>query len=187
MIIALEGLPCAGKSSILETLLESEAYTCIPEFIIDTGPEITTTMCQVNDMAKSQLAVLEQKNGHVIIDRSYLSTLVYTYAEGDKKYQEMEAWYKSAVHRGLIIEPDVIIFSAVSASTCVERAKNIGRYSEAFAWFQESERAITMYNKLLSDPGRATRTIAIDSEKMSVQAAATYVQEYLSNKGGNNE
>lgn len=84
MIIAIEGLACVGKSTLIQRLSSELSATCVPEVV----PEVVNHCCDhghgfagpyyANDLAKScQAATAAQFNKIVLVDRYYVSTIAH--------------------------------------------------------------------------------------------------------------
>lgn len=81
MIIGIEGLPGAGKSTLVERL----PYPKVPEMLVTKDEEATFTDADYleHDKQKYRLAQRLGQNGVCLMDRTTLSSHAYAFASGD--------------------------------------------------------------------------------------------------------
>jgi thymidylate kinase len=169
MVIALEGLSCAGKTAVSEELStrHSASITFIPEFVLNKQEDITTELCMSNDLAKSRISKsLFDTGKNAIMDRSHLSTLVYTYAESDKKFNITQKWYKNAFEQGQILEPDLYVYLRIQAAKSLERASSVGRLNSKYAWYNNTAAAFNKYEEYFSNNNLSSPCHIIDVDNL---------------------
>ncbi len=182
MIVALEGLSCAGKSALSAALSaqDDSTYEFIPEFMVDVSNGVTTTLCMANDVAKAVYAKLINRTDKcVIMDRSYLSTLVYTYAGSPKEHLKLKDWYDNELLAGRLEEPDLIIYLRIKPKTSLERAKSIGRFNDKYAWYTHSQEAFDKYDDYLNGSLLSEKCITIDCDAAPTKVLAKRINEII--------
>lgn len=169
MIVAFEGLSCAGKSAVTSALMQNNNdLKMIPEFIVDLNEGITTELCKINDIAKSNYAMLLNSHyGTILLDRSFQSTLVYTYAEGKIKHKSTQEWYSQARQKGLIYEPDIYIYLRIQPDKSIQRAKLVNRYNDAYAWYYNTKAAYNHYETIFNSELIDKPCFIIDVDNLS--------------------
>jgi len=162
MIIVFEGLSCAGKSTILSSLLQKypENYRVIPEFIIDTTLGVTTEVCMANDIAKTTLAkLIDRKDLLVLVDRSHISTLAYMYGENEERFAELQAWYAG---KDLSL-PNKYVYLRITPELAIDRAKKIGRYTSKYSWYTHTEKIFKKYEEIIKEIAVKVPVLTIDA------------------------
>lgn len=185
MIVAFEGLSCAGKSAITTALQDSDNkfYRQIPEFIIDTAFGITTELCIANDVAKSAYAqLIDRENSCVLMDRSFMSTLVYTYAESEDKHGRIKKWYDEALSRGSITNPDLLVYLRIRPDTSLKRASSVDRYKPEYAWYSQPEKACQKYDDYFSQESLQSSSIVYDCDNLPFDALVTTIDLAIKKK-----
>lgn len=124
MVIHFEGLSGAGKTTIL-SFLEKKGYSIVPEFVLKHHNEINLEICKKNDITKCIIAKKLTKNSDfVLVDRGYMSTLVYETTKeqvlGDKYQSNIKSWYCENINLTLI-KPDLYLYIDVSINKMKER------------------------------------------------------------------
>ncbi|MBI5358530.1 deoxynucleoside kinase [Candidatus Amesbacteria bacterium] len=117
MIIAIEGLPGTGKTTICQRLRDDMGYKYVPQrtasFFTAEKNKLTSVNKEelyfLNDETKSALAA---KYSHkfpqtpIVIDRYYPSTLAYNYVtsklSNDDSYTKALKWYSDSLNSRLI-------------------------------------------------------------------------------------
>jgi thymidylate kinase len=168
MIIALEGLSCAGKTALSNALQRKypKFYSVVPEFVLPVPKVITTSFCQDNDLAKAQLAKQYNSAGKVaLMDRSWLSTVVYEYAAHGYENESLSAWYESKCNDDTIPSPDQYIYLRLNAATALARARKIGRFNEKYAWYSAADLASSKYDELFQQSEIMILTTILDATK----------------------
>ena len=182
MIIALEGLSCAGKSAVSTelSLRYSEKLIFLPEFLLQIDGNTNTDLCIANDVAKSSYAtLLLEKGSTILMDRSYMSTLVYTYAEGREKYAETQRWYKKAIEKGFIRKPDFFIYLRVQPAKSLERAATVNRLNNKYAWYNNTVSAYNKYEDFFSKNNLNIPHFAINVDNMNLNQLIIEVENAL--------
>lgn len=154
MIIYFEGLSCAGKSTLINYLQESSEFVlAIPELPLKllNHKKITTSFCRLNDQRKCLKAKeSDQENRLTLVDRGYLSTIVYSYIQyqnkEDNEYLENLTWYMKNIHNGKLKKPHVYVYIYIDKETALQRSKQLNRFTKKFAWYIDPQSAIDCYS-----------------------------------------
>lgn len=132
MLIVLEGLPGAGKTSLLEALTSRLRAIGIPESVL-TNEAVQSTIVipnrnsehiyMLNEELKSRIAI-HFRDQLVIMDRNYASTLALNYAkykiDSDTDYVRVLDWYYAGRGDTLAI-PDLYVYLTIPVAQCNKR------------------------------------------------------------------
>ena len=166
MVIALEGLSCAGKTTLLNNLCKiNNNIRFVPEFVLEVPKKIDTEFCMENDVAKSQEAVRLSSKGVVIQDRSFISTIVYSSTQDTALHNRVKDYYQSSLKEGTLQLPDLIIYLSVRPEEAIARAKKIGWYSQKYAWYTHTVQLSEEYEKQLKHHESLVKVIRVDAEQ----------------------
>ncbi len=133
MIIVLEGLPGAGKTTIAKLLKREHSFGMVEQIIIDPkslrkeGGKFKNPYF-VNDEEKCFLAKkLANNHKHVVMDRNYISTLAFNYAakfdpKNNSSFSIARKWY-SKNYKKTIFPPDLYIYLRTPIQFCFSRKK----------------------------------------------------------------
>ncbi len=181
MIIAFEGLSCAGKSAVSSELhLRHPEFNLVTEFLIKETPPITTEMCMANDIAKYNYAQILSDSGKIVlVDRSYLSTLVYTYAEGNKKYERTLNWYQNAFEKGLIRDADMYFYLRMQANKSIDRATSVNRLNKKYAWYNNVMVAYQKYENIFDERDLKKSCHKIDVDNLEFTKLISQVEDII--------
>ncbi|MDP3790965.1 MAG: hypothetical protein Q8R38_02855 [Candidatus Omnitrophota bacterium] len=143
-IIALEGLRCAGKTTFLNKLKESNPeFCCVPELYIQTeryDPDelIREKYAKAEIQKKKDILNI---NKHVVYDRSFLSTLAFAYAKyritGNRDDHDFYRTFLSD-NRGNIVMPDYIFVFTITPKVSIERGRKVVRDNTLDFWQNEA-------------------------------------------------
>jgi len=140
IVIALEGLPCAGKSTFFNKFKKDHAdFFCVSELYIaaknnDSSVTMRERYANAEILKKSGI---DHVNRDSLLDRSFLSTLAFSYAKykttGDsddyifnKKFLED--------HKQDIIIPDFVFVFTITPEESVKRRKKLVRDDTLDFW-----------------------------------------------------
>lgn len=152
MIVFFEGVACAGKTSLIKRIRETskKELFCIEE--LPNGYEISVDknkFCMDNDENKCQSALKNTKNKIVLVDRGYLSTIVYNYIEYkfdiSEEYFNTISWYFESIANRKLVKPDLYVYINLDKKTAIHRAKKLGRFAKGIAWFYGPKTANIYY------------------------------------------
>jgi thymidylate kinase len=84
-VVAVEGLPGAGKTTMIERLASTFATTVIEEVVVDraSGPTDPHDFYMANDLIKGRR--MRSLTGIVLLDRYWISTAAYMAAAGHER------------------------------------------------------------------------------------------------------
>lgn len=142
-IIALEGLRCAGKTTFLNALQESNLdFHCVPELYIETGK------CDSDESVREKYAKAEiqKKNDilniskNILYDRSFLSTLAFAYAKhritGNRNdYDFFRIFFDNNVEN--IIIPNYVFIFTITPKMSIKRGQKLIRDNTQAFWENE--------------------------------------------------
>lgn len=145
MIIYVEGISCAGKSTFIKAITDSgNNINKINEWpdIVDNSISIDE-FCRRNDEQKNKTAQELGKNEIVLVDRSYASTLAYNFIQFEhrksQEYLKSLSWFLKSKTKGSLVSPDLYIIISVDGKTSIKRAKELERYNKNIAWYINPE------------------------------------------------
>ena len=130
MIIVLEGLPGAGKTTIAEQLAKKYSFGLVRQIMVNVDEIKKQKSFRnpyfVNDENKCALAKeIHFQYRHVIIDRNYISTLAFNYAvkndpEHHSSFTIAQKWYTDSFRKKLT-PPDLYIYLRSPIEFCFTR------------------------------------------------------------------
>lgn len=136
MTYVAEGLPGAGKTTVLAALANPGHVMVVRELLTREPPDAELAWYLANDADKDALARADS-TPVVLMDRSYLSTLAYRYAlqqrEGGDPYDQALAAVTQRLAAGTLHVPDGYLYFRHSP------ASSLARQSEANASQWRSE------------------------------------------------
>jgi thymidylate kinase len=146
MILYIEGISCAGKTSFIDRAKERfKSAVSISELPDDYKKHSNLDdFCRYNDERKCRVArKLEKENGIVLVDRGYASTLAYSYIQFKQntslEYLKSIRWYCNGISNNKLLRPDMYVFIEVDGETAIERAKRLNRFNTNIAWYTNPE------------------------------------------------
>jgi len=130
MLYILEGLPGAGKTSILDEINKKNGFgvveQVIPHQFCDEKQE---EYYFYSDCLKYEKAILLQNKSSVIMDRGHLSTLAYNYAFDklfkSKNYPRIKKKFEQK--SDLFVKPCVILYITVDINESLARKDRINK------------------------------------------------------------
>lgn len=141
-IFALEGLPCSGKSTVMNKFkFEHTEFVCVPELYIETNVGDDSILIQdkyVNaEIAKYREHGKSAKN--ILFDRSIFSTLAFSYAKflTFRDPGEYEFYKKFVKDRHELLIPNYIFVINITPSESIARRKKLVRDDTLDFWTNE--------------------------------------------------
>lgn len=180
MIVAFEGLPCAYKTATVDRLqVDLPDAQKIGEFILNKNIAVSPETCIVNDIAKSGLSRLFEKDFDVVLmDRSFLSTIVYEATASEERGEAIIDRYRQLIDLRVLANPDHIIYFDISPLTCIKRAVEIGRFNPNYVWFEKPQDARANYLHYLG--GVANSSVHyISTENIDIDEAVAQSYEII--------
>lgn len=148
MLLVLEGLPGAGKTSAMLDAKSSFDATLIPEIIGKEPEDATEGFYVQNDIAKYCLV---KGSGMFMMDRNFTSTLAYNYSRTSPPdryaYAEVDRRIAAALAAKTLWQPDLYLYLRCSPATSFARQKA----TNAAVWkdYQFLERVQHFYDEYL--------------------------------------
>lgn len=126
-LIALEGIPGSGKTTIMNRLRsELNNFSGVDQILpLDLPDEdITLNAILKSDQLKTK-SFLNSSVTFTVLDRYYQSTLAYHWSSdkvyGEDIYPTIQAWKQRCIERGTLITPDYTFFIDVDPELSVRR------------------------------------------------------------------
>lgn len=150
-VVALEGIPGSGKTTLRRTLFGVSNYNIDRvEQILPDDPDSDDDLT-VEDIIQSDfLKTIRAKDKEydiVILDRYYISTLVYQESfdqiYGKNTFNSLSLRYQQALQEGILIKPDLTIYIDTPLTLSFARKK---RESSDELWV--NERFLTLNREL---------------------------------------
>lgn len=192
MIIYVEGISCAGKTSFIDcakmTFTKSISISELPDDY--KKHKNLDDFCRYNDERKCKVArKLERKNEMVFVDRGYASTLVYNYIQykqgASDEYLKSIKWYCDGISNSKLLKPDVYVFIELDGKTAIKRAKVLNRFNTDIAWYTDPEIGNEFYESFFKMLEPEVPLLIIDG-KTPLNAKVKQLKRFLS-KQKNNE
>lgn len=139
MIIYIEGLSGVGKSTLIQEFKREDVFK-VPEYISKPENIYNDLTCMKNDESKIDLA-LKNSNKVVLVDRGYLSTLVYGMVRYEltgrkERVDHIFEWIIKEMDKKLK-RPDMYIWIDTPNDICLERAKKVNEIPENDYWYKD--------------------------------------------------
>lgn len=140
-LYVLEGLPGAGKTSMVEMLSRHDSSICAIPQILPEEPAFDQAMSQEFFMQSDQLKTrrfLTSKNNVCLSDRYYASTLAFHWAydkiHGTNSYAKVFKWYRSASKQGKLVSPYAVFYIDVPIDMSLARKGRTASKSTDDLW-----------------------------------------------------
>jgi len=146
MMVVLEGLPGAGKTTLIERLVNEHGYAAVPEMMLeytdpDTGFisfEFERRFLQNDELKCARAKDLLELYPAVVMDKNYISTLAFNYAvtacrKGDA-YDEVVGWYRR--NEAVLVKPDLYFFLSLPIGLSFSRK---GRTEDATSFWNSKD------------------------------------------------
>lgn len=165
-LFVFEGLSCCGKTSLVKRLSRDGVgrgiIRKIPRGLRLPTPEIFME----NDEAKFREAI--QCNGVALMDRGYLSTLVfYTVMEEMEpgfSTDKVKRWVAESIGK-TIFKPDYYVFVEVPPDISKKRAYGIRPFDERNLWMTATDRMVFWYGQCFSTLEKDVSIIRVDGTR----------------------
>lgn len=153
-VIAIEGVCCAGKTTLVKGLAESLRTCVVPELPafgrnlfrpFDSGENILYNGAQsvpIEGVRISTAQKLSEVAGRSLLDRSFFSTLALGYGAidliGVQGYHELTGQVLTAIDEGVLQLPDKLLYLSVDSD--VAQARNQTRTPQLESYWVNPER-----------------------------------------------
>lgn len=142
-IIALEGLPCAGKTTFLNKFKENNSgFYCVPELYVEIKEDSTSSSIreQYANAELNKKRTIDGVDKNVLFDRSFLSTMAFSYSKhkttGDNgDYIYNKKFMEENKHN--IIIPDFVFVLVITPKESIERRSKMTRDNSQSFWKNE--------------------------------------------------
>jgi len=175
--IIFEGLPGAGKSTVIRHISDKFNLPNIPEFVCFSEENwrkfgYIRPFYQVNDEAKEFLSGLFMPSP-ILIDRHYASTLAYSYALSahfgtdpitGENFTMNYLWYRQSILDSRLSSPDLVFYLDISPKTSIKRQPRAGKLD--YVWGNEDSLEIvrSYYHQFYAVDEPHVHLIQIDGE-----------------------
>jgi thymidylate kinase len=140
-LIVIEGLPCAGKTTLVHKIKENLDYEVVPEISEllsedEFFPGNGTNLKEIIEIAewfmnkereRTQIAKRLLFNHNVVMDRSYVTSIAYNCAyeryTGIVSAEMLNKKIYEEVHKGNILLPTAFVYLKITPDTMKERRK----------------------------------------------------------------
>lgn len=180
MIIYFEGLCGVGKSTLINNYSKKNTHK-IPQFIKNPDELFDDYACMQNDELKSKQAK-ENKDKVVLVDRGYLSTLVYglvRYKVSNKveRFDHIAEWLLSNLDSTLV-RPDIYIWIDAPNEVCMKRVIADSRLLPDSYWYKDIDAARFWYRKLFNTLEKEVPLYMLDG-KLSITENINKLSEII--------
>jgi thymidylate kinase len=194
-IVALEGTPGAGKTSVITKLTKDDSLInnlCIPELNIDLTSEKIVDDLKISKLyldaeinkAKTIRKALN-KYEYIFLDRTFLTTLAYSCALSKKKkssqeYENLVDYFKKLDKKYDFPRPNYLVYLTIPLTLSLARRADFSHLEEFKNWFDlEFLKYFTEFYKRNLDEFKMPKPIFIDTTKLSEGALIHKITESL--------
>lgn len=191
MIVYVEGPTCSGKTSVIKGLAKLQSLLDLHVTVVQQVDVLQSDLeDQILHMRRDEhkcLIAKQQPKSHlVLVDRSYLSTLVYnlTRAEVTVGYsaEPVVIWWLKELGTALT-RPDVYLYIKADLNKCFLRAHRKRPQNSDNVWLHEMRRTVAWYERLFAGAESGIPVIQLNGSeslsKMIESAAFTLKKLYL--------
>jgi thymidylate kinase len=144
-IIAFEGMPGAGKTTIIDSLLKDNLLsesTMIPEPYIGKLDGLSGSKSYL-DLEIDKLNKINDLKNHynnILLDRTFLSTLAYSYAKskinrGTDEYLDLLNYFEYLDNKYNLLRPTHLFYLDVAIPESLKRREKFSEIDEFNNWF----------------------------------------------------
>lgn len=189
-VIALEGLPCSGKSVFMDRFKRNNAdYFCIPELYIDVKKNDSSAATRER---YASAEILKKKNvdraaGHnFMLDRSFISTLAFSYAKykttGDADDYLFNKRFLRDNRQNIVI-PDYVFVFRITPAESIRRRKKLVRDDTLDFWkneiFLQNFSDFYASKDCMNIVGNEDRIVFVDTMKMGKEKTYRFISDRI--------
>lgn len=186
----LEGLPGAGKTTMLHEFAKNKNIATVPQilpFEPHAGQTVGHDFYQRSDLLKTD-RWRKTKHSHLVLDRYYLSTLAFTWAydkmHDTASYPSMFRWYKEALSNHLLIRPYKVFYIEVPLRLSLIRKERKPDLGSGDIWSNSEflENFDRYYHYFYKEVEPGTKVVKLSGELPFDDLYETVKQEIVSGK-----
>ena len=164
-VVHVEGQSCAGKSTIIRKICDHDSnFSSVVRSLEYGVSDPTQYLHMKHDERKFALAAAS-KTRITLIDRGYVSTLVYSLVRGetDSRFDPTPVlrWYLESIRRNFA-PPDAYVFVDTPIEVCRQRARLQRSHSSHNVWLHHPERVAHWYKHLFAGVEQHIPLIVVD-------------------------
>ncbi|OGM18984.1 hypothetical protein A2686_01530 [Candidatus Woesebacteria bacterium RIFCSPHIGHO2_01_FULL_38_10] len=144
-IIAFEGIPGAGKTTAINTLLKNGSlFNCavVPELYMGKLDSLSGSKSYLDAEIDKSSIINDTKNHYdnILLDRTFLSTIAYCYAkskvDGDAStYLDLLRYFKYLDSKHNLIRPTCLFYLNITIPESIKRREKFSKIDELHNWF----------------------------------------------------
>lgn len=185
MNIVFEGLPGAGKSTLISELMKSESGIIIGEFCEGISGVLGDIDYFINNEKRKNEIMKRNSSGQTCyVDRFWQSTLISNAVScGVKTEKELRELY-NIIYKGYAFEDYVYVFLDIPSSISLQRNNNTLEDQQCM-WFNEAfnKKAYDMYHLFYDSIEyilkKRIHKILIDTQQCSVDDEVKFIKKLL--------
>lgn len=186
--ISIDGMPCAGKTTFLKKFIsKNKGFYFFQETYIEPKGFDPTKSSLIGSYAEKEL---EKKitasglNKYIILDRSFISTLAFTFAKLRKGDPLDFTFFIDFIKRNLnnIIVPDLVILFLIKPKTSILRRESLKDQKTLDIWFDPDflESMLFYYKyKKFQEFNLKSKIIIINTDNVSKEELFVKVSEVI--------
>lgn len=144
-IIAFEGMPGSGKTTMINKLFKKDLFKnsiVFSELYIGRIDNLSGSKSYLDSEIDrfSKICDFKKKYDTIILDRTFLSTLAYSYARSKTnrnmdEYRDVFRYFKNIDKKHKLLRPTHLIYLDVTVSESIRRRKKFSKIEEYNNWF----------------------------------------------------
>jgi thymidylate kinase len=169
MIVVLEGLPASGKTTIANYLQVNCNFNKVNESLgYLGGVNLSDDQGEIFQETLKKYNLAKISKSHSVIDRGYASMLAWDYCAAHLKIADnlstKNKWVTKAIKKGLLYEPDIYIYLAISEETSLTRRPRRENIKDVWTSVLGLKYCLDYYAYFFGKEENKKKTIFIDAE-----------------------